>query len=465
MALADPDSHFVGIDLSARQIDDANATARELNLTNIDLRPLSILDIPEDFGQFDYILCHGVYSWVPPDVQDKILQVCAKHLTPQGVAYISYNCYPGWHARGAIREMLWYHTEPYKDPQVRIRAARGLLAFLAKATPAGARDGGYSSLIRHELALLLATPDTYLLHEHLEEFNEPLYFHQFASRAAQHGLQYLGEAQISAMVASRFGPEIEQTLRAISPDLLHMEQYMDFLRNRMFRQTLLCHANLTPNHALKADAVTHFHIASPARPASEHPDITSDAAEQFRAENALSLTTRDPLMKAAMLDLGEQWPVSVSFPDLLTAARQRLGPAAPASTDNDAHQLATRLLNCYTSNLVEFSLSPARCVREVSERPVASPYARLRARPGAKTTNLRLESIPLTPASRLVLQHLDGQHDRAALATLILDVIRSHPPTTPADAPATEEEPIESRAAKYVDELLPAFARHALLVG
>jgi methyltransferase-like protein len=101
----------------------------------------------------------------------------------------------------------------------------------------------------------------------------------------------------------------------------------------------------------------------------------------------------------------------------------------------------------------------------VSERPIASPYARLRARAGAKTTNLRLESLPLTPASRLVLQHLDGQHDRAALAALILDVIRSHPPTTPADAPATEEEPIESLAAKYVDELLPAFARHALLVG
>jgi methyltransferase-like protein len=267
------------------------------------------------------------------------------------------------------------------------------------------------------------------------------------------------------MVASRFGPEIEQTLRAISPDLLHMEQYMDFLRNRMFRQTLLCHTNLTPNHALKPDAVTAFHIASPAKCASENPDLTSDAAEQFRAEQALTLTPRDPLMKAAMLHLGEQLPVSVSFPDLLSAARQRLGSAAPAPSDDDARQLATRLLNCYTSNLVEFSLSPAQCVRDVSERPVASPYARLRARAGAKTTNLRLESIPLTPASRLVLQHLDGQHDRAALAALILDVIRSHPSATPADAPASAEEPSESRAAKYVDELLPAFARHALLVG
>jgi methyltransferase-like protein/SAM-dependent methyltransferase len=464
MALADPQSAFVGIDLSARQIDDARTTARELGLRNIDLRALSITDIPAEFGQFDYILCHGVYSWVPPEVQEKILEVCSKHLSPHGVAYISYNCYPGWHARGAIREMLWYHTEQYADPTVRIRAARGLLAFLGKAAPAGAADGGYNSLIRHELALLLMTPDTYLLHEHLEEFNEPLYFHQFAGRAAAHALQYLGEAQVSAMVASRFGPEIERTLRAISPDLLHMEQYMDFLRNRMFRQTLLCHADLKPNHALKPEAVSGFYIASGAKAVSANPDVTSAAPEEFKGEGALTLTTRDPLMKAAMLHLIERWPESVRFFDLLAAARQRLGIAAPTPTDEEARQLATRLLHCYTSNLVEFSLSPAQCVCVVSDRPVASAYARLRAQAGLKTTNLRLESIPLTPSSQLILQNLDGAHDRDALVAMLSDMIKAAPPDeVPKDAKPNE--PAEVRAAKYVDQLLTVFARYALLVG
>src|SRR3954462_531886 len=175
MALADPGSKFVGIDLSARQIADAQATARQLNLSNIDLRAMSITDVGDDFGTFDYILCHGVYSWVPPEVQEKILAICATHLAPNGVAYVSYNCYPGWHARGAIREMLWYHTARFEDPVVRVRAARGLLAFLVRFAP---NDRGYGNLVRQELALLLATPDTYLLHEHLEEYNEPLYFHQ-----------------------------------------------------------------------------------------------------------------------------------------------------------------------------------------------------------------------------------------------------------------------------------------------
>src|SRR5258706_9884444 len=218
----------------------------------------------------------------------------------------------------------------------------------------------------------MMTRDPYLLHEHLEEFNEPLYFHQFAGRAAAHGLQYLGEAQGSAMVASRFGPEIERTLRAISPDLLHMEQYMDFLRNRMFRQTLLCHADLKPNHALKGEAVSGFYIASGAKAGSENPDVISAAPEEFKGEGALTLTTRDPLMKAAMLHLIGRWPESVPFASLLAAARERLRPAAPAATDEEARTLAAPLLHLYTSKLVEVSVSPAQCVCAVSDRPLAS---------------------------------------------------------------------------------------------
>jgi len=457
MALADPASQFVGIDLSARQIEDGRATARELGLRNIDLRALSITDVPADFGQFDYVLCHGVYSWVPPAVQAKILDVCSKHLAPQGVAYVSYNCYPGWHARGAIREMLWYHTEQYADPAVRVRAARGLLAFLAKAAPGVTAEGGYGALIRHELALLLMTPDTYLLHEHLEEFNEPLYFHQFAGRAAGHGLQYLGEAQISAMVAGRFGPEVEQTLRAISSDLLHMEQYMDFLRNRMFRQTLLCHADLKPDYALRAESVSQFYVSSAAKPVSESPNLAAaDRAEQFAHPGAPTLTTRDPLMKAAMVVLAERSPLPVHFAKLVEEARGRLGGVGAGGvgvSDEGVRQLAGRLLNCYTSNLVEFTLSPPGFVTTVSERPVASPYARLRARRELKTTNVRLESVALTPPTALILQHLDGGHDRAALVGVLEEWLKTQPKRDP------------GKSGGYVDELLKTFARNAILVG
>src|SRR5262245_21338275 len=106
MAAALPGSDFLGIDLSARQVASGRERVRAKGLANVELRPMSILDLGEGFGRFDYILCHGVYSWVPADVRDKILAVCGANLAPQGVAYVSHNCYPGWHAWGMVREMM-----------------------------------------------------------------------------------------------------------------------------------------------------------------------------------------------------------------------------------------------------------------------------------------------------------------------------------------------------------------------
>jgi SAM-dependent methyltransferase len=180
-----------------------------------------------DLGTFDYILCHGVYSWVPAEVQNKILEICRDHLSPQGIAYISYNTFPGWHTRAAVREMLCFHTQQFDDPSDRIREARGLLTFLVRL--ASSHEAAFNAMMRHELAVLSATPDTYLLHEHLEDYNEPLYFHQFIDRAAEKNLQYLGEAYLLSMLPSRLGPEIEKTLRGISHDLVQMEQNIDFL--------------------------------------------------------------------------------------------------------------------------------------------------------------------------------------------------------------------------------------------
>src|SRR5262245_16820704 len=115
MAQTVPDGRFVGIDLSPRQVADGQALIDALGLTNLELRALSILDVGEDFGTFDYIICHGVFSWVPREVQDKILAICRRHLAPNGVAYVSYNTYPGWHLRGMVRDMLTYHARQFED--------------------------------------------------------------------------------------------------------------------------------------------------------------------------------------------------------------------------------------------------------------------------------------------------------------------------------------------------------------
>src|SRR6267142_1438469 len=105
MAVGLPESAFAGIDLSPRQVGDGQATIATLGLKNVTLRVGSILDVGADEGIFDYIVCHGVYSWVPPEVQNRILTICNRNLAPNGVAYVSYNTYPGWHVRGMVRDL------------------------------------------------------------------------------------------------------------------------------------------------------------------------------------------------------------------------------------------------------------------------------------------------------------------------------------------------------------------------
>src|SRR5438067_313897 len=116
MAVTLPESRFVGIDLSRRQIADGQNVVAALGLTNIDLQPLSILDVDEKLGVFDYVICHGVYSWVPAEVQRKILDICARQLSPDGVALVSYNTYPGWFVRQMVRELMLYHVGPVAEP-------------------------------------------------------------------------------------------------------------------------------------------------------------------------------------------------------------------------------------------------------------------------------------------------------------------------------------------------------------
>src|SRR5262245_12059900 len=297
MAVALPGSTFLGIDLSAREIEDGQAMLDKLKLPNIELRRMGIEEFPgnvvdslrESTGvepgshgaaaapstrgasglHFDYVICHGVYSWVTPPVQEKILEICHKHLAPNGIAYVSYNTYPGWHLRGMIRDMMKYHTQHTSDPVVRVKQARNLLDFLARALDKDRSP--YSLNLKAELELIRRCRDSYLFHEHLEDANAPVYFHEFAERAAAKGLRYLGEADFAVMVPGNYPPEISNVLHMVAVDLVHMEQYMDFLRNRTFRQSLLCHARQTPNYKLDPELVKRMHVASPVKPVKEAP--------------------------------------------------------------------------------------------------------------------------------------------------------------------------------------------------
>ena len=424
MALMLPESEFIGIDFSVRQIENGQGLIRRLNLNNISLRHASILDVDASFGHFDYIICHGVFLWVPAAVQEKIFAICRDNLAPDGIAYVSYNTLPGWRMRGMLRDMMSYHGRQFIGPLQQVQQARALLDFLGRSIPA---DNAYGLLLKSEFELLGKQSDSYLFHEHLEEHNEPLYFHQFIERASGYGLQYLGESSLSAMLGNGLSSEVIQTLQRVAPDLIRMEQYLDFVRNRTFRQTLLVHAEQPLRRVLNQYDLRGLYMAGDAR-ADVDADIAGTTLVTFRGPNKAGLTTGNPITKAAMCVLAERWPLTLAFSDLCRAARIRLEPLRipdAAQYEQDAQVLSSELLQCYTVDLVELSVEPCRFVRHSGEYPVASSYARMQAENSARLTNLRLEQVNVDEFLRQLLLLLDGSRNRTQLIDGLVGLVSS----------------------------------------
>lgn len=469
MAYGLPGGEFVGIDLAARPIVNGQQMIETLGLKNITLRALDVTEVTPDFGQFDYIIAHGLYSWVPPVVQEKVLAICRENLTPNGVAYISYNAYPGGHLRQMVRGMMRFHVRHLDEPTQQIVQSRALLKFLSDAQP---DSEAYGEILRAELKRITSGDEGYVYHDDLAETNTPLYFHQFIEQAAQHGLQYLAEADFFEMQDHMFPPAMVETLRQMAnTQLILKEQYADFLKCRKFRQTLLCHAGRQLDRSLKPENMGTFSAASSARPVSEHPDLQSPTAvEEFCSVKGQALATNHPLVKAAMLSLSEVWPHALPFDELLAQARTKLRRElhqTETTNEQDRYILGDMLLQAYGKNLIELHLYTPRFTTALSERPVASPVARLQLQHGPMVTNLCHGCVKLegTLAQHL-FQLLDGSRDRSALLEELSTLVKSGSATMQKDGKeVTDPQQVRQLLREALDQKLAELAELALFVA
>jgi methyltransferase-like protein/2-polyprenyl-3-methyl-5-hydroxy-6-metoxy-1,4-benzoquinol methylase len=467
MAEGLPSASFLGIDLSQRQISEGQAWIKELGLDNVELRHQSILDFDTGGEKFDYIVCHGVYSWVPPEVQDRLLHICQQCLRPDGVAYVSWNTLPGWHMRGMIRDMMLYHGRRFAEPRQQLIHARALLGFLASSTRT--EENPYSQFLRSELEQLRQQPDGYLYHDHLEDHNHPVYLHQFVKHAGRHKLRYLADVDLYTMDLGRFTAEVREVLKRLTTDLIQIQQYIDFLKNRTFSQTLLVHADQRPDYRTDPDVVKKFIIAAPLKPDSPTPKLQSSDVEHFRTRES-SASTPHPIAKAALLVLAEAWPAAIPFGELLESARARLSDRRsqdPAMMRKDERLLCEVLLKFFISakGLVEFRLRPLHLATHPGERPLARPLARSQARNGIQVTNLRHESVTLNDFSRQLLLRLDGKTSREELLRQMAELVERDGLPIPGGAKANGPGQVEALLVSTIGQHISLFMRKSLLLA
>ena len=184
MALALPGASFVGIDAAPRG-DRARARAgRALGLENVTLETTAIEDFAPPAGGFDYVIAHGVYSWVRA-------ARCAIACSPSAASALRPR--PAWPTSATTRcpadacarrcATCSSSTPPSStDPRERIEQARALLRFLLEGWPAEHELG---ALMRGQAERLLDAPTRALLHDELAEVNDAVYFHEFAAHAAR----------------------------------------------------------------------------------------------------------------------------------------------------------------------------------------------------------------------------------------------------------------------------------------
>src|SRR5262249_7424005 len=151
------------------------------------------------------------------------------------------------------------------------------------------------------------------------------------------------------------------------------EQYMDFVRNRTFRETLLVKTDANPNWAIRPEAIRTLHITTTRRLADEPSDVRSTDTVQYQTKSGMVLSTSSPVLNAARRVLGERWPATVPFADLDRRVNELLGGAG-----DGGQTLALGLLNTYlAADLLELHAAPV-AVAKFDDRPVALAAARAR---------------------------------------------------------------------------------------
>jgi SAM-dependent methyltransferase len=430
------------------------AAAADLGLANVALERADMLDA-RDRGEFDYVVAHGVYAWVPDAVREALMALIGRSLAPHGVAFVSYNALPGARLRTMLREMALLHAGEDAGIALRLERARELYEFLAPWSEN--RPDAYGAVLATELERLRRLPRAVLAHDDLGERYDPCGLRDVVAHAARHGLRYLGDAEPAELLADRQPPGVDEQLDAIAEgDRVVWEQYADLLAGRAFRQTLLCRADAPVDDVVDPRRLTRLWFRATDR-AGIGGGEGSDAIEAGTAAGS------HPGGSSGAAGNGSSGSGAIAR---LALARPRSLPFGELLGDGEPGALAAELWRAFRAGEVELSSAPDRHVTVAGERPDASPVARWQAARGPELTSLAHDPVRLDdPLGRLLVRLCDGTRDRAALTAALVDSVGTELQLTIDGEPVTDGERVRAQLAAGLERNLQILAQLRMLRG
>lgn len=235
LAAANPEMEFTGIDLDAGSIEEARSLAHHgrldnLRFVNADIRTIGKSVAPD---MFDYIVVHGVYSWVGDDVRKAIRCFISENLRPGGIAYLHYATHPGSSAFASFQNIFRHVAHSHDDTADAVRSSISRLREL--------REAGAGFFVAHPAASftldhLLAEDPGYVAHEYLNPFFQPMHVADVMAEMKAAGLSYVGSATPLENINSVSLPEKVRPLIEGQKDLLVRESFRDMAVNQALRR-------------------------------------------------------------------------------------------------------------------------------------------------------------------------------------------------------------------------------------
>lgn len=245
-AAHNPEATFVGIELSQDQVEKGNKIIGDAKLDNVSLVQGDILNFDESMGTFDYIIAHGFYSWISDEMKDKLLDIISHHLADNGIAYVSYNTYPGWHTMEEVRQLMLFANRDHDESTHKEKVLRGKTV----GSLVGAQILNYDNLKERNskflgaLRSVMQKDDYYVGHDHLEPHNDPCYLYQFNDHLKANNLAYVGDADLTLSMVRTYDESIADKLEQLAPNSqADQEQYLDFMLDTTFRKSIICKAS------------------------------------------------------------------------------------------------------------------------------------------------------------------------------------------------------------------------------
>ena len=381
MAAAYPRARFVSFDLSAAAVARGRSLAAAAGLTNIRIETGDVIEAAASMpGEFDYIIVHGLYAWVPEPVRTAALALIGRVLAPDGAAFVSYNALPGGHMRRIVRDLLLHHVGGIADPAAKARRAREVLADFAVPR---ATDRPVMTGVRDVARPMLKQSLETLYHDELSDVYAPQALADVVAAAA-HGLAFLNDASPSMMSDGFPGADVAEA------DVVAHAQAGDFAAMVFFHQTLLVRAGRQPARAVAQAALPDLYVAARAE---------RTGAETFRLDDS-EFGVGDAMLADALEDLAKIWPQRVKLAALVDGA--------------DRWHAVYRL---FCAEVLTLHASPLPGVVEPGEQPRANPVARAQIAAGQPHLfTLDHHVITMDAAGpRAFLMLLDGSRNRERL--------------------------------------------------